>query len=91
MKFANVMRYDPSLKMVRLFRVEWYTGRYGEGGYATRFSVALRPAIFSFHREHEAWLYGSRCTVARSAELRRWVGLTTNSGDRRTQPFRTTA
>lgn len=33
MKFANVMRYDPSLKMVRLFRVEWYTGRYGEGGY----------------------------------------------------------
>lgn len=59
MKFAKVMRYDPSLKMVRLLRVEWYTGRYGEGGYATRFSVALRPAIFSFHREHEAWL----CTV----------------------------
>ena len=59
MKLTKVMRYDRTLKMVRLLRLEWYTGTYGKGGYATKFSVALRPSLFSFHREHEAWL----CTI----------------------------
>lgn len=54
--FKLVNRYDPRLKMLRLFRIIWTKGEWGKGGYDAKLSVALKPAIFRFHREHGAWL-----------------------------------
>jgi hypothetical protein len=53
-KWVNV--YDPSLTMFRVCRLVWTRGKWGEGGYDACLSLALRPALFSFHREYEAWL-----------------------------------
>jgi hypothetical protein len=52
MKFRWVGKLDIQGRILRLFRVMWIRGTVGDGhGYSAKLSLALRPALFGFHRE----------------------------------------
>lgn len=56
MTFKPVMRYDPILRWVRLFRLIWNTGVVGDGqGYSSKLTVALTPRLFRWDRGWHAW------------------------------------
>jgi hypothetical protein len=57
LRFKRVMRYDPSLRMLRLCRWVWQRGVVGDGrGYPSKLTIALRPAVLSWHKEWDGWL-----------------------------------
>lgn len=57
MTFKRVMRYDPTQKKLRLFRLLWRHGVPGlpGGGYSAKLSVSLVPRIVGWSREYFGW------------------------------------
>lgn len=57
MTIKRVMRYDPTQKKLRLFRLLWRRGTPGlpGGGYSAKLSVSLVPRIFGWAREWHSW------------------------------------
>ena len=56
-KFRRIMRWDPTLRKLRMFRVVWQRGEWGmktpSGScipYSFALTVGLRPALFSYNR-----------------------------------------
>ncbi len=70
MKFKSVLRYDPTLRAIRLGRLMWTRGTVGDGkGYSVKLSVALAPSLFLFARDTCGWtlrLLGLRLHMKRS-------------------------
>jgi hypothetical protein len=55
MKIRWIGRYDPTCRMLRLMRILW--GRHPrDPGHQNAISTAVRPALWSFHRECDGWL-----------------------------------
>lgn len=77
MKIRRIMRWDPTLRKLRMFRVVWQRGEWGmktpEGRcipYSFALTVGLRPALFSFRREYDqvrTTLFGVVVNYHRSA------------------------
>lgn len=59
MTFKRVMRYDPTQKKIRLFRLLWRRRTPGlpGGGYSAKISVSLVPQIFGWTREWSGWRF----------------------------------
>ena len=56
MTVKNVMRYEPSGRIFRLFRLLWTKGKVGDGqGYSAKLSVSLEPKRFECKKEHNGW------------------------------------
>lgn len=55
MRIKRVMRWDSIQRKLRLFRLVWNRGDVGGGGYSVKFSVALRPQLFSFWEDWREW------------------------------------
>ncbi|GJE43969.1 hypothetical protein [Methylobacterium soli] len=54
--FKRVLRFDPTARKLRLFRVMWNVGIVGDGkGYSRKVAVALRPALAGFKRSYDEW------------------------------------
>lgn len=55
MKFKSVMRWDSNAKLFRIFRIMWYRGKWGKGGYSAKLSFAFRPRFFLIVDEFEGY------------------------------------
>lgn len=57
MTIKRVMRYDPTQKKLRLFRLLWGHGTPGlpGGGYSAKLSVSLVPRVFGWDRGWHEW------------------------------------
>lgn len=52
----KVLRYDDRQRLFRVARAVWQRGVVGDGeGYSASVSLALRPALFLWHRETFGW------------------------------------
>lgn len=57
MKFKSVMRWDKNNQIFRIGRFLWSVGKVGDGkGYSNKFSIALTPRVFSWHKGRWEWL-----------------------------------
>lgn len=57
MTFRRIFRYDPDNQLLRLLRMTWQRETVGDGkGYSAKFTLGLRPCLFSFRREYGGWL-----------------------------------
>jgi hypothetical protein len=55
MKFKWVGTWEERTRVLRLFRVTWTRGTVGDGNsYSAKFSVALRPVLFSVRQEWQS-------------------------------------
>jgi hypothetical protein len=75
MRLKSVMRYDPTQRCLRLFRLLWTYGIVGDGkGYSAKLSFSLAPRIFGWHRESaDNWYL--HLAGLRIHYLRAWGGL----------------
>lgn len=56
MTIKRVMRFDPTQKKLRLFRLIWNTGNVGDGiGYSAKLSVSLVPKLYGFKSAWDGW------------------------------------
>ncbi len=60
LKFRRIMRWDSTLRKLRMFRVVWQRGEWGmktPSGrcipYSFALTIGLRPALFSYRRESD--------------------------------------
>lgn len=54
--FKRVMRYDPTEKKLRLFRLIWDVGNVGDGvGYSGILSFSLLPRLWAFDKDWHEW------------------------------------
>ena len=57
MMFKSVLRYDEDFKCLRLFRLLGQYGEFGKGGYSWKFSVSLRPVLFSYDYNYLSYAF----------------------------------
>jgi len=52
LRLKRVMRWDRSMRMLRLFRFMWEHGTPGQpGGYGAKLSLAVWPRLFAWSRD----------------------------------------
>lgn len=56
-RIKRVMRWDDTIRTLRLCRVMWERGTVGDGqGYSSKLSFALTPKLFRWEREWAGWI-----------------------------------
>jgi hypothetical protein len=56
MKFKWVLRYDPTERKFRMFRLMWVNGLVGNGiGYSGKIAVSLLPKFFGYSVDYDGW------------------------------------
>ena len=56
MNVRRIMRYDPTTRMVRLFRLVYQRGTVGDGtGYSCKISAAFQPRMFQWIGHRDEW------------------------------------
>lgn len=54
-KFRWILRWDSYQKKYRVFERAWCRGVWGQGGYAAKFTLAIRPRVIGFKGTKEEW------------------------------------
>jgi hypothetical protein len=57
MTIRRILRYDRDAKLLRVLRVVWQRGQWGDKApYSHKLTIGITPCLFRFKREWDGWI-----------------------------------